>query len=500
MTAATKVAKPEAKKPASKRTAVPAPEASSTSSSALDTLTTSMPKATADVLDYATSALHPHPANPGHRSDAGFEDLAERIRAEGQITEPLTIRIMPGPEGTADTYGEVLSGARRLAAAQLLGMIMVPVRVVDVDDATAHRMVLAANLDRLDFTEAEQADLVQGALDLGMSEKTLAEQLGKGKEWIARRRAIAKLAAPARKVFEENPDITADLTVVAQIAEFADKPDVVSHLAETAAEDPELLHHTIERYRQDAAEDEFLIKTRKSYEDSGYQILTGHPAYDDTDAAMIESLSADADGNKGLTSPNHDQCPGRAVYIRVRALGGTADGYNFAPLVWEYCTTWKTAGHYKRGARNTAGATSGEQSEEQKAQRRHLIETNKAALAAEKVRREWITEFLARDKMPTDALVYVEQILHAGRTRNLTFNEAETLLPSGASKSPAKATHRLVALAAAHVEQNMPKDYWRDSYETDLYARHLAFLQTWGYGLAPHEQDFVKKHGKKAGA
>lgn len=488
------VKSPAAKRPASKRAAVPAPVASSAPSAALDTLTTS-PVGKAKVVEYSTTSLQPHPANPQHRSDAGFEDLAERIRAEGQITEPLTIRLVSTPgESAEQVHGEVLSGARRLAAAQLLGMVLVPVRVVHVDDATAQRMVLAANLDRMDFTEAEQADLVQGALDLGMSEKTLAIELGKRHAWIARRRAIAKLAAPARKVLQENPTIADNLDVVAQIAEFSDDPEAMEDLTETAQYSPDRLPHRIEHYRQSAAEDAFIERTKQGYTDAGITVLETHPFYDDPNVLELRHLSNAADGFKRIDSTEHTDCPGHAVYIRARTLGNTADGYGFAEIRYDFCTTWKTSGHYKLGARNTAGATSGEQSEEQKAEGRHLRETNKAALAAETVRRTWLTEFLTRDKMPTDALIYVEETLHAGRTRHLSFAEAEKLLPTSVSESPTKATHRLVALAAGHVEQSFPKDYWRDSYEKELFARHLTFLQSWGYGLAPHEQDFVTKH------
>lgn len=488
------VTKTPVKKAASKRTAVPAPAAASVPSAALDTLTSS-PIAGAKVVDYATGALAPHPANPQHRSDAGFEDLAERIRAEGQITEPLTIRLIDAPDtDSAQPLGEVLSGARRLAAAQLLGMVLVPVRVVDVDDATAHRMVLAANLDRLDFTEAEQADLVQGALDLGMSEKTLAEQLGKGKEWIARRRAIAKLTAPARQVLAENPSIADDLDVVAQIAEFSGDADAIEDLTETAEFSPNRLPHRLEYWRQEAAKDAFIARVEEGYRDAGIKLLTEPPLYDDPNVLQLSQLSGTADSHKSLDGVKHKDCPGHAVYSKARVIGGTGEGYNFAEMTWEYCTTWKTAGHYKIGSRNTAGATSGEQTDEQKAERRHLIETNKAAVAAEVVRRTWLTEFLSRDKLPADALVYVEEILYAGRSRGLSFAQANELLPASAGQSPAKATHRLVALAAGHVEQTMPKDYWRSTYDRDLYTRHLTFLQSWGYGLAPHEQDFVDEH------
>ena len=104
-------------KPRSRRTAVPAPEKGA-ASPALDTLTSGATRPTDAVVQMDTTALAPHPANPPHRFERGFEDLAEQIRTAGQIRTPLQVRPAAG-----GTY-EVLSGTRRLAAARLLGMLI----------------------------------------------------------------------------------------------------------------------------------------------------------------------------------------------------------------------------------------------------------------------------------------------------------------------------------------------------------------------------------------
>ena len=176
--------------PRSKRTAVPAPEASTTPG-ALDTiLGGSLHPAGRVELD--TTILHPHPANPTHRSDAGFEELAAAIEAEGEIYDALTVR----PHPTMPGEYEVLNGHRRLAAARSLGWLLIPARVRVVDDWEALRIVISANQNRTDFTLVEEARLVQGMLDLpGATQTKVAEAVSKSRSWVAHRAGVARVPA-----------------------------------------------------------------------------------------------------------------------------------------------------------------------------------------------------------------------------------------------------------------------------------------------------------------
>lgn len=474
---------------------LPAP---ATSSPALDTLTGADPTraVTSGVpVQMPVDALRLHPANPAHRHDEAFEGLAELIRAQGGIREALLVR----PHPTETGVYEVLSGARRMAAAQLLGMILVPVRIEHLDDAAALLEVLAGNLERLDFTDSEQSVLVQDALDLGLTEETLAEQLGRGREWIARRRAIAALPPAARKVVDvaATPDV--DLVRAAAAAEFADDPEEFANLTESIADAD--FDHVLQEAR-DAREE---AQARQAKVD---ELLAEHPnllILDDqpdtwgTGATTehLVDLAGEA-GGKAITPKDHEECPGHAAFVDVYRAWSGDDRSAKAEVRW-YCTTWKTSGHFNRHASSSSGATSGPMTDEQKAERRHLVETNKAADAAQVVRRAWITEFLGRDKMPPDAIVYVEQMLTLGYRSDLNEALAVELSPEKIRTRADRALHRLVALAIAHVEQYMPRDYWRNTYNVVRTAAHLTALAAWGYPLAPHEQDYVDA-AKKAGS
>ena len=485
----------------SKRTTVPAPEKPA-GSAALDTLT-SGPQGSSGPVPMAVSALHPHPANPAHRSERDFEDLAEQIRAEGRITSPLIVR-RTATVATGYEY-EVLSGSRRLAAAQFLGMLMVDVVIRhDLDDAAALRLVLAENLNRMDFTESEQADLVQGILDLGLTEAQVAEQLGKGKDWVKRRRAIAKLDAPTKAFVDARPDIE-DLVVAATLAEFADDPDVMDDLIDVANDTPDRFDQRVDRERIARAERTRRAEEVARFEAAGYQVLEYVP-YNDTSIMRLDSLAA-ADGGDAITADEHDQCPGRAVTIRVRTIMDAENAPVLDVDVRHACAAWKTSGHYNRFASPSSGATSGPKTDEQKAELAHLKATNVAALAAAVERRLWLEGFLQRGKLPDDAITYTTNVFISGQWATLNNTLARQLLKvpdSTVPRTPAQALKHLVALAAAHVEQNWPKDYWRNHVTSNsTIAIHLTQLQSWGYELAPHEQDVVTAwaaHLAKAGA
>ncbi len=76
--------------------------------------------------------------------------LARSIKAHG-VLEPLLVRPLEG-----DRY-ELLAGERRLAAARKARLRAVPVRVLDVDDASARAITLTENLAREDLAPWEEA-------------------------------------------------------------------------------------------------------------------------------------------------------------------------------------------------------------------------------------------------------------------------------------------------------------------------------------------------------
>ena len=97
------------------------------------------------------SDLHPFEGHPFKvLDDELMEQTVESIRQIG-VVSPLIVR--PDPEGGF----EILSGHRRLHAAQLAGLETVPVIVKEMDDDAANIFMVDSNLQRENILPSERA-------------------------------------------------------------------------------------------------------------------------------------------------------------------------------------------------------------------------------------------------------------------------------------------------------------------------------------------------------
>lgn len=170
----------------------------------------------------------------------------------------------------------------------------------------------------------------------------------------------------------------------------------------------------------------------------------------------LDEVTSATAGGRAFKPEEHEDCPGHAAFVDVyRAWSGddrSAEGRG--PRAW-YCTAWKTSGHFNRHRVVVVGGDIGADDRRAEGRAMYLVETNKAADAAEVVRRAWITEFLGRDKMPADAIAYVEQMLTLGYRTDLNEPLAVSSPRRRSAPRADRALH-LVALAIAHAEQHMP--------------------------------------------
>ncbi len=129
--------------------------------------------------------IDPHPENP--RKNLGdLTELAESIKANG-IMQNLTVVPKDGGRYTA------VIGHRRLAAARLAGLEVVPCAIVDMDRKTQLSTMLLENMQRSELSYIEQADGFQLMLDLGETVGSISKMSGFSKETVKHRLEIAKL-------------------------------------------------------------------------------------------------------------------------------------------------------------------------------------------------------------------------------------------------------------------------------------------------------------------
>ena len=134
-----------------------------------------------------------NPRNPRRFfDDTELHDLASSIRQHG-IVQPIVVRTMG-----RDQY-EIIAGERRWRAAQLAGLIEIPVIIRDVDDKTALEIAIVENVQRADLNPLEEAlGYEQLIAEYGYTQNDLGEIIGKSRSHVANSLRLLKLPDPVR--------------------------------------------------------------------------------------------------------------------------------------------------------------------------------------------------------------------------------------------------------------------------------------------------------------
>ena len=155
----------------------------------------------AALADHAqTLPIHqivPSALNPRRSFNAAADaELLESVRTHGILT-PLLVRCIERDE--QDTF-EVVAGNRRLAAAQEIGLEVVPVTVRTLTDDQARETAIVENLQREDLAPLDEAESYQALLAIpGASPASVAAAVGKSPAYIGRRLKLLGLIEEAQE-------------------------------------------------------------------------------------------------------------------------------------------------------------------------------------------------------------------------------------------------------------------------------------------------------------
>lgn len=170
-----------------------------------------------------TSLIDPHPDNPRKRI-GDVSDLAASIRANGLLT-PLSVV----PNGSR--Y-RVIAGHRRLAACKQAGTGAVPCFVLDLDPLQQLEAMITENCQREQLTVLEEADAIQGMLDLGATTMSVAHRLGRSADYVRDRAKAASIKTEVRATRDDFSQLTIGQLVA--IARYDGQPDRQKKLAQAA--------------------------------------------------------------------------------------------------------------------------------------------------------------------------------------------------------------------------------------------------------------------------
>ena len=148
------------------------------------------------------SAVHPNPFQPRREFDEDeLSELASSIKENG-LLQPIVVRPAGNRRG-ADRW-ELVAGERRWRAVTRLGWQDVPALVRDVDDRTLLVLALVENLQRSELGAMEEAQGYQQLMDeFGLTQKEVAEAVGRDRSTVANTLRLLQLPASVRRLVED---------------------------------------------------------------------------------------------------------------------------------------------------------------------------------------------------------------------------------------------------------------------------------------------------------
>lgn len=165
--------------------------------------------------------LHESPFNPRQAfDDADLQELANNIKAEGRILQPLLVRprvpalfANSGDEDAIVGY-ELVFGHRRLRAAALAGLATAPCMVRSMTDGEVKRAQISENLQRKDVTPLEEANAFRVLIDEhGEDQETIAQQTGKSLSFVYGRLQLLQLCPEVLKSLKAG-EVGADVALL----------------------------------------------------------------------------------------------------------------------------------------------------------------------------------------------------------------------------------------------------------------------------------------------
>ncbi len=412
----------------------------------------------------------------------------------------------------ADRQLVVVHGQRRTLAAVEAGRPTVPVIVRPAPDDVV-RLVdqLSENEHRAGLSTAEKVQAYEQLAVLGVSAAQIAKRTAFRRPDVDAGLAVAG-SAVARGATQRWEWLTLDQAAV--VAEFDDDAEAVKKLV-VAAKDGGF-DHLAQRLRDQRADAAARAEATAAFTAAAGVTVVDPPPYDPkTSMKRLDQLTADGEV---LTPQMHAQCPGHAAWLEEEWVsnGGDEDDDDSWSRGWVpvyVCTDYQAHGHAPRwgghdSGRKTNAEMTAQEREQARAERRDVIDSNKAWDSAEAVRRDWLRTFLGRKTAPKAAAAFIAtslaradfaitraftggnqlayELLGIERTKRLHGGRGEDIAGVLATATEGRALLITLGLVLAAYEEATGRHSWRNVDPGT--AHYLTLIQAQGYELADVEQ------------
>ena len=150
------------------------------------------------VRELAVREIRRNQEQPRSRfDDDTIAELAASIRTYG-IIQPVVVRQLP-----TGVY-QLVAGERRLRAARVAGLEVVPAIVRDVDETGALELALVENLQREDLNPIDEAHGYESLMELsGATQADVSERVGRGRSTVANALRLLELPPDVQDMLSE---------------------------------------------------------------------------------------------------------------------------------------------------------------------------------------------------------------------------------------------------------------------------------------------------------
>jgi ParB family chromosome partitioning protein len=131
------------------------------------------------IVNLEIASVGPNPRQPRTSFDKDhLQDLANSIKEQGVI-EPILVRMRSGKY-------ELVAGERRLRAARLAGLSMIPAIIKEFSDEQSLELALIENLQREDLNPMDEADGYDKLMkEFSFTQEEVAKKVGKNRSTVA---------------------------------------------------------------------------------------------------------------------------------------------------------------------------------------------------------------------------------------------------------------------------------------------------------------------------
>ncbi len=141
-----------------------------------------------ELRELSVQLIDPNPSQPRqHFDETALQALAGSIRERG-VLQPVLVRPRPGGR-----Y-QIVAGERRWYAAQIAGLGKIPVLVCQYDDAATLEVALIENMAREDLSLVEEARACETLVELGLTDRQVADRVGRSRSAVANLRRLLNLS------------------------------------------------------------------------------------------------------------------------------------------------------------------------------------------------------------------------------------------------------------------------------------------------------------------